>query len=216
MRLMSTKWAGRAVVAALVLTASAIPGRASIAQATSQVDRDAAELKSYRLTMPKIRQLAQAGEAMAKAMQADPRFQAQQALDREIKALEDKDELTEAEEKRLEQLRARKEEEEAKDDARDSDRSTQTLDDMVKAIEREPAMAGAIRSAGLTPREYSLLSLSLFQAMMAHGLRQSLGAKELPKDVTDRMLLENLKFVADNEAELAQVLERMKALEKKP
>jgi calcineurin-like phosphoesterase family protein len=77
-----------------------------------------------------------------------------------------------------------------------------------------PAMANAIRSAGLTPREYSKISLVMFQAMMVHGFQKAAANKELPKEFAGSVLAENIKFVADNEAEITRLLERMK-MEKK-
>jgi hypothetical protein len=87
---------------------------------------------------------------------------------------------------------------------------------MARQIESVPAMASAIKSAGLTPREYSVLSLVMFQAMMAHGMQKQYGTKELPKEIQATVLADNIKFVADNEAEINRLMERLKALEKKP
>jgi len=196
-----------AAFATLALTAPAATARAQDASS-----KDAAELKSYRLTMDKIRKLSAAGEAMGKAIAADPRFKAEQAVRKEIDALEKKDDLTEAESKRLEDLQAKLEEMEEKNDK--GRKNAETIDEMAKQIESEPVMANAIRSAGLTPREYSVLSLVTFQAMMAHGMQKQYGTKELPKEVAGTVLADNIKFVADNEAEINQLLEKLK--DKKP
>jgi len=204
-------------VASFVLAISPLLGGAAFAQGTSAADRDAAELKNYRLTMVKIRQLGQAGAAIAKAAQADPRYQAEKALDREIETLEKKEQLTAAEEKRLEELRAKKEAAEAEADAKEPGQSKdESLDETARRIEREPAFAGAIRSAGLTPREYALVSMVTFQAMLAHSLQKSLEGKELPKEAAAGVLAENIKFVADNEAEITRLLQQLQTLERKP
>jgi hypothetical protein len=201
---------------AALVSAVAVLSPVSIAHSQGSVDdRDVAEIKSYRLTMDVIRKVAAAGEAMAKAIEADPRYKAEKALKDEIEALEKKDELTEAEEKRLEDLRTKLEEQEEKAEKESGDDSdAQTLDGMAKRIERVPAMANAIRSAGLTPREYSKISLVMFQAMMVHGFQKAAANKELPKEFAGSVLAENIKFVADNEAEITRLLERMK-MEKK-
>ena len=196
-------------VVAFALGMPALPVTAARAQ-TGASEEDAAEIKSYRLTMDGIRKLAAAGEAMQKAIAEDPRFKAEQALKKEIEALEKKDELTDAETKRLEELQGKLEEMESKND---KDSNPETLDQMAKQIESEPAMAKAIRSAGLTPREYSLMSLVTFQAMMAHGMQNQYGSKELPKEFQGTVLEDNIKFVAQNEAEITRLLEK---LNKKP
>lgn len=177
--------------------------------------KDAAEIKAYRLTMDGLRKMAAAGENLARAISADPRFKAGQALNQQIEALEQKDELTEAESKKLEDLRAKLEELESKKD-QDGDASSQTLDDMVRRIEREPVMAKAIRDAGLSPREYTLVGLVTFQAMMVHGIQKQFGNKQLPPDLAATVLADNIKFVSNNEAEITRLLEKMKSLEKKP
>ncbi len=204
----------RAALAAFAITATVLPGQAAHAQGSAS-ERDAAEMKAYRLTMPGIRKLVAASEALAKAVEADPRYKAEQALKQEIEALEKKDELTPAEEKRLEELRTKLEKAEAKEDPGSDDSNAQTLDDMARRIERVPAMANAIRTAGLTPREYSLISMVTFQAMMVHGFQKQAGSKELPKELAATVLAENIKFVADNESEIMRLLERMKAAQKK-
>jgi hypothetical protein len=166
--------------------------------------------------MTKVRQFAEAGEAVARAMQSDPRYREEKSLEKEIEALEKKDELSAADEKRLEALRGKLEELQSKADAGSDDSNNQSLDDMVRAIEKHPALAQAIRGAGLTPREYSVLSLSIFQAMMAHGIQKSLGSKDVPKELAASVLAENIKFVADNEAEITRLMERVKSLDRKP
>lgn len=192
-----------AVVAALPVSAQT-PGS----------DRDAAELKSYRLTMDGLRKMATAGENLAKAIANDPRFKAEQALKKDIDDLERKDELSEAESKKLDDLRAKLEEMEEKNSGSD-DASDQTLDGIAKRIEKEPVMAKAIRDAGLTPREYTLMGLVTFQAMMVHGMQKQFGNKQLPPDVAATVLADNIKFVAANEAEITKLMERMQKLEKK-
>jgi predicted phage tail protein len=194
-------------LASLAFTAA--PLTSASAQGTNA--KDAAELKSYRLTMDGIRKLSAAGEAMQKAIENDPRFKEEASVRKDIEALEKKDELTPAEEKKLDDLRNKLEEIEAKNDKdNDKNRNPETIDEMAKQIESVPEMAKAIKSAGLSPREYSVLSLVTFQAMMAHGMQKQYGTKELPKEFQGTVLADNIKFVADNEAEINRLLEKLK------
>ena len=178
-------------------------------------DRDAAEMKAYRLTMDGIRKMAAAGEAMVKAMESDPRYKAEQSLKKEIEVLEKKDELSAAEEKKLEELRAKLDELDAKDDRDSGDNNSQTLDDMVRRIESIPELAKAIRGAGLTPREYSLMSMVTLQAVMVNGFLKAAGNKAVPKELAATVNEDNIKFVAANEAEITRLMERMKPPEKR-
>jgi len=202
-----------AALAAFVVTSLPL---SSVSAQGGAGSKDAAEIKAYRLTMDGIRKMAAAGEAMMKAIEADPRYKAEQALKQEIETLEKKDELTAAEEKRLEDLRTKLEEQGEKNDRESGDNNAQTLDDMARRIESVPEMGKAIRSAGLTPREYSLISLVTMQSMMVHGFQKAAGGKELPKEVAGTVLEDNIKFVAANEAEIMRLLEKLKASEKKP
>ncbi len=78
---------------------------------------------------------------------------------------------------------------------------------MARRIDREPDLANAIRTAGLTTREYSLLTLSFFNAMFAHGMKKAGTIKELPADI----LPENIAFIQSNEAELNQIFAQLQA-----
>jgi hypothetical protein len=196
-----------AALAAVVLTAAPAPATAQ----GGAGQRDAAEVKAYRLTMDDIRKLAAASEAIGKAIAADPRYKEEQSVRQEIAALEKKDELSPADEKRLEELQGKLEKIEAKNSDR---KNPETLDEMAKQIESEPAMANAIKSAGMTPRQYSLVMLVTAQSMMAHGFQKASGNKELPKEIQGTVLAENVKLVADNEAEITRLMEKLK--EKKP
>jgi hypothetical protein len=208
---MPSRIALAALLAAFAVTAP--PAPAALAQRSAS-QSDEAEIKVYRLTMDKMRKFAAASEAMAKAAETDPRLKAIDALEKEIAALEKKDQLSAAEEKRLDDLRTKLEAEEAKLMPADTDNAP-SLDAMAKRIESVPALANAIRGAGLTPREYSLMSLVTIQAVMAHGFMKSSGGKELPRELAATMLADNVKFVADNEAEITRLLERLKTLERK-
>jgi len=92
---------------------------------------------------------------------------------------------------------------EERNDARDSNNAN--LDEMTRNIEAEPMMVSAIRDAGLSPREYSVLTVSIMQSAMAAGV-----AKMRPNDNQDSLIREmkanpdNVKFFQANEAELTR------------
>jgi len=203
---------------AIVLTASSstMPGgRVSLhalTQDRAEIDRDVQELRAYRLTMPKVKQMAAATLAYAQAQSRDPRVQARRQREKELTALEAKSaaRLTDADQKRLEELRAKLEAEDAEAARNGDDQEPKTLGDMARRIDREPDLANAIRSVGLTTREYSLLTLSFFNAMFAHGMKKAGTIKELPSDI----LPENIAFIQSNEAELNGIFAQLQAYDR--
>lgn len=83
----------------------------------------------------------------------------------------------------------------AKDD--DAANDDESLDQMAARFDRDPVMRKGIKAAGLTAREYSLITLTLMQAMMADGLLQ-----KYPNAKKPDMNLANLEFVKAHRAEL--------------
>jgi hypothetical protein len=202
-------------LAIVLASSSSMPGGLVSVHARTQdraeIDRDVAELRAYVLTMPKVKQMAAATLAYAQAQSRDPRVQARRQREKELTALEAKSaaRLTEAEQKRLAELRAKLDAEDADAARRGDDQEPKTLGDMARRIEREPDLSNAIRGAGLTTREYSMLTLSFFNAMFAHGLKKAGRIKELPADI----LPENIAFIQSNEAELNQIVVQLQAYE---
>jgi hypothetical protein len=198
---------------AIALASSSISHGIVQAQAQGQdraeIDRDIQELRAYRLSLPKVKQMAAATLAYAQAQSRDPRVQARRQREKELTALEAKSaaRLTDAEQKRREELRAKLEAEDAEAARRGDDVEPKTLSDMARRIEGEPDLANAIRTAGLTTREYSLLTLSFFNAMFAHGMKKAGTIKELPADI----LPENIAFIQSNEAELNQIFTQLQS-----
>jgi hypothetical protein len=178
---------------------------ARVAQ-NAQVDADMRELQSYRLSMAKIRQMNDAYMAFFKSLQSDPKFVALQKAREELRALENKEELTAADERRIEQLE--KQVEDAEEVVSPSAGEQQTLADMARTIESQPRFAEAVKRAGLTPREFAKIQISLMQAMFAHGFKKSGAVKELPKEVP----AENVKFVEEHEAELTAMAKQWETL----
>ena len=86
-----------------------------------------------------------------------------------------------------------------------------SLDQMVANIEREPLMVDAIKEAGLSPREYTMITISFMQTGMAAAV-----AKMRPNDNQDSLIRamkanpDNIKFYNENEAEITR---KSKALE---
>jgi alpha-galactosidase/6-phospho-beta-glucosidase family protein len=181
-------------------------------QDRAEIDRDVQELRAYRLTMPKVKQIAAATLAYAQAQSRDPRVQARRNREKELTALEAKSEarLTEAEQRRREELRAKLDAEDAEAARRGDDEEPKTLGDMARRIDREPDLANAIRGTGLTTREYSMLTLSFFNAMFALNMKKTGAIKELPADI----LPENIAFIQSNEAELNQIFAQLQAYDR--
>jgi len=152
--------------------------------------------------MPVVQKLDAVYRAVAEAMDRDPRAAQLKKLRAELKTLEDKEEPTEVEQRRMETIAAEIERlEEALAGGLDLGEA-QSLAEMSRLVEASPLVAGPVRRAGLTPREFATAQLALLQAVMLHGIMKSTGSTEIPKDASP----ENLKFVADNEAELTALL----------
>ena len=80
-----------------------------------------------------------------------------------------------------------------------------SLDDMVRRIESEPMMVAAIRDAGLSAREFTMITISMMQTGMAAAV-----AKMRPTDNQDSLIRamkanpDNIKFWNENEAEITR------------
>lgn len=194
-------------ITALILTA-ALSTSSPAAQATPQADRDMKEIASYRLSMDTVKKVDVAMRAMFDEMARDPRFQASIKLEAELKALNEKEERTEAEDRRIEELEMEKEKMRSENPFNLG--SANTLSEMEAQVQKVPPMANALRSAGLTPREYSKFMLAMLQAGMAAGMKKSGLIKELPKDFP----AENVQFILDHEAELTAMQKQWQELGK--
>ena len=81
----------------------------------------------------------------------------------------------------------------------------QSMDEMVRRIEKEPIMVDAIKDAGLSPREFMMITMSMMQTAMAASV-----AKMRPNDNQDSLIREmkanpdNIKFYNQNEAEITR------------
>jgi TolA-binding protein len=175
---------------------------------------DDKELGSYTLTLDTLNKVMVATRAMAKEMMSDPKYQQLMKiesqiddLEKQMKPLQEKDELTDAESAKLDSLQEQLDKlEERKDLAQDAASSggpnlndAKTLTEMERGIAGFAPMARALKSAGLTPREYAKFTLAMLQAGMAYGLSQGkVDYAKLPPSVNPA----NIKFIAAHKAEL--------------
>ena len=168
---------------------------------------DEKELAAYTLTMPTIRKVAAAMKELNDAAARDPKAQELAKVEEEIKALEGKDELSEAEEKKLEQLRERKQALDEEIERKDGPGNANTIDEMVARINSVPEASAALSKAGLTPREFAKCTLALFQAAMVKGFSQGkVDMAKLPAGINPA----NITFVEEHEKELAEIQAEMK------
>ena len=173
---------------------------------------DEKALATYRLTMPTLKKVFTALESMVQEMMKDPKVQEQQKLKAQIKALEAKDELTEAQQAELDKLqeRAAALEEEIDQMHEVGGSGAQTLDQMEASMKKQPVAMRALNAQGLTPREYALSLTALLQASMADGFLQGQDLSKLPPGINP----ENVKFVRENKDALAALQAAFKKVEK--
>jgi hypothetical protein len=84
----------------------AVPSAAALAspQAPATLDREAQEIKSYRLSMATLSKLGAVYQALAAVAATDPDYKRLQTAKQELKALEAKEEPTDADLARIEAL----------------------------------------------------------------------------------------------------------------
>jgi hypothetical protein len=186
----------RNLLAAVALLAVFAPVPA-VAQANA--DADTREVQAYRLTLPKLRQLNEVYADLHRQQEADPAYQALQKKKKELAALAEKDELTEAEAERMarleEEIAAAEEAEEGEFDPEEE----QSLSRMAERMAADPRIARALKGAGLEAREAAVLQLAFFQAALTAEMLESGTIKEIPKEANT----ENVRFYRANKAEIA-------------
>jgi predicted RNase H-like nuclease (RuvC/YqgF family) len=206
------------LIASVLAVSVALPARAQTA--------DEKELAAYTLTMPTLKKVAGAMRAMAKEASQDPKYRKMMdledriaALDKQLDALSEKDELTPAEEKKveslsaeLERLREEKQQAEDADDDNAMENNAQTISEMEQNIRKFPPMARALQSQGLTPREFSKFMLAMLQASMVYGFSQGkVDYAKLPPGVNPA----NVKFIETHKAELEAMQKELSALNRR-
>jgi len=163
---------------------------------------DQKALAAYKLTMPTVRKAAAAIKRFNDIAAKDPKAQELAKIEAEIEALNQKDELTEADEARLEKLRARGEALEREIDAENGPDNADTIADLEKRIAARPEARAALAAEGLTAREFAMTFMALLQAAMVVGFSQGkVDMAKLPPGINP----ENIRFVQENEAELKQL-----------
>lgn len=174
---------------------------------------DEKELAAYVLTMPTLNKVMAAMRVMAQEMRKDPKYQQLMKFDADIEALEKqleplqaKDETTPAEDKKIESLLEQVEKlREQKEQAEEAMSelvpmgNMRSLDDMERGMAKFPPMVRALKSQGLSPREYAKFMMVMLQAGMIYGFSQGkVDYAKLPAGVNP----ENIKFIIAHKAEL--------------
>lgn len=176
------------------------------AQSAAPTDADAKEVASYRLTMETYRKVAQVYREAAAEQRKDPQYQELARVEAELETLRKKDEPTEADGERIEQLSTKREELKEKFEKRSSLNDAKTLDEMAAELNKEPRLAAALTRADLSAREFSKFMFAMIGAGFAASMQKAGLIKELPKEVN----AENVKFILEHEAELQKLQEEMK------
>jgi TolA-binding protein len=178
--------------------------------AVSAQTADEKALAAYRLNMATVRKVAAATQAFAAEQAKNPKVQALTKIRAEIEALEDKDELTDAESEKLDKLRERLETLEQEMDREDDSAASgdnESLAGMEATIKKMPQAMAILSREGLTPREYTLCTMALLQAAMIEGFSQGKAdLTNLPAGVNP----DNVRFVRENKAEL-EALQKLMA-----
>ena len=168
--------------------------------AQAAADRDTKEVQSYRLSMPVVQKMSAIYKAAATEAAKDPKRQQLAKKKAELKALEDKEAPTQAEQERMSALADEIARLEEGDDAgATSSDNPKTLSEMAARIDAVPALSAAVRGAGMTSREFATAQLALLQTGIAHALLKSSPAGTPPPA---GVLKENLEFFRLHEKEL--------------
>ena len=85
--------------------------------------------------------------------------------------------------------------------------SVKTIDGMVQSMNKYPSVVSAITGAGLTVREYSVMTMTLVTSAMAVGMKQQGLMKETPPTVS----AENVSFVEQNFEKISEMMSSMQA-----
>ena len=173
--------------------------------AAHALSADEKEIAAYKLTMPTVKKVAAVSRALAEDEARDPQQQEITKVTAEIDALEQKGELTEAEEARLEKLRERLDAlEEEQDRKSAADKSTETLDGLEARLKQHQGAAAVLAREGLSAREWAVCMMALLQASLVEGFSQGKAdLAKLPPGVNP----DNVRFVREHRAELEAMRE---------
>lgn len=94
--------------------------------------------------------------------------------------------------------------EENEDSEDDEDSDNESLDQMAARIGKMPEARKAIEGAGLTPRQFAVITMALFQASMAQfAVEQGADPAKVARDASVNPA--NIRFVKENKAELEKL-----------
>jgi len=155
---------------------------------------DDRELMQYRLTPEVLTKVEAVATAFNANIAKNPAMKRKLDAQREIAALEKKDDLTEAEQQRLDDLQAI-----VGDEPIDLGINGGSLSEMSAQLARQPAMAAALKSAGMAPRDMAKFVVTAVQAAMIGGLQGS--GMPVPPGAAG----ENVKFVMANQASIERI-----------
>jgi DNA repair exonuclease SbcCD ATPase subunit len=187
---------------------------------------DEKELAAYRLTVPTMNKVVAAMRTMMKEMATDPAHQRMMKLEDEIESVEaqieklnEKDELTKADEARseslsaqLEKLRMQKEQMEESESGNNAMQGANTLTEMEQGIRKTPVFARALQREGLAPREYAKFIIAMLQAGTIYGMSQGkVDYARLPAGVNP----ENVKFIGEHQSDLEAMQKEFEAMGKR-
>ena len=187
------------VLVGVTVVASARPG--AQARRAAANDPDLAELAGYRLTTGTLQKVTLAMQTFEQSLANDPNYKSFTSAQKELEALESKENRTEADDRRIEALERQLESVSHAMDGGDA----RTLGEMERAIAKMPYMPEALARAGLAPREYAKFSLTMLQAGMVAGMKKAGMMRDLPPGVS----MENVQFMIDHEKEIAALTAMM-------
>lgn len=185
---------------ALAIALSVVPFQAA---PKIVADPDLREMSTYTLTMDAVNKVARINQALVAAMKQDPKFAEQAKLKKELEALRKKDETTDAEDKRMEEIESRLSTLEDQNDSGFNLNNAKDLNEMAAKIQAFPPLMNALRKEGMSARDYSKFMLAMIQAGFTAGLQKQGLLKTMPEGVNPA----NVKFVLDHEAELKKLQE---------
>jgi hypothetical protein len=193
---------------ALALACLLVPGLILASQ--NPEDADSKEIAAYRLTSTGLTKVVSVNRTLIQQMLQDPKVREAEKIGAEIEALEKKDSPTEADDKRLQDLRVKQEQlEDSSDNPLGGD--TRTLSEMEARIKKYPPLTQALQKEGMPPREYAKFWLAFIQAAFVQGFKKSGMLKELPPDVNP----ENVKFMEEHAGEIEAMQKELEALGRK-
>lgn len=160
-----------------------------------------AELAAYRLTTATLQKASTAVQALTRALEADPKFRGLVAAQKELQALQEKDNPTPADERRVAALEQQIDQMSQEMDPGDA----QSLGDMERKLTAMPHMSEALAAAALSPREYAKFTLTMIQAGFVAGMKKAGQLRQLPPGVS----MENVQFMIDHEQAIAALTAQM-------